>query len=410
MIPRSATPLLALAVLAGATLAAARAAAQTAWIDDQSPFIQFDGPERESLLYIWTRDATGAGEDFIAVVDVDPASRTYGSIIGTAPTGSTGNEAHHFGYTADRSRIVAGGMFSNRIFLYDVATDPRAPRLIRSVDLSGTGYVGPHTPVATDDGVLLAMMGAADGGSGAILKLDAEGRVRAALQAPTNNDRPIHLYDVAVNPYANRMLTSTFAHAEHFMHGAPGLEHVGSEIVVWDWETGEVVQVEELDPSTVVLRWLRSPGANGGFVPSAFGSSVWYWHDPEGDGRYTFERVLQLPEGSLPVDLRLSHDDRTMFVSLWAAGEVRQYDISDPRQPRLIHTVNVPQPNMMRLSHDSRRLYVTNSILSTLDGDVEFGAWLFHVGPDGLTRDSRFAPDFQGFPAGRAGPHDMLFR
>ena len=52
--------------------------------------------------------------------------------------------------------------------------------------------------------------------------------------------------------------------AEHFAHGAPAPEQVGNEVVVWDWETGEVVQVEELDPTTVVLRWLRTPGANAG--------------------------------------------------------------------------------------------------------------------------------------------------
>jgi methanethiol oxidase len=398
----------AITVLALAAGTAAAATAQTLWTDDQSPFIQHDPDQRETLLYIWTRDATGDAEDFIAVVDVDPASPTYGTIIGTAPAGSTGNEAHHFGYTADRSRIFAGGMFSNRVFIYDVATDPRAPRLLRTVDLAETGYVGPHTPLAIADGILLAMMGAADGGSGAVLELDNDGRIRAVHEAPGNG--AIHLYDVAVHPDADRMLASSFVHAEHLMHGAPAPEHLGNQVVVWEWSTGEVVQVEELDPATAVLRWFRTPGANAGYVPSTFGNSVWYWHDADGDGRYTFERVLQLPEGSLPVDLRISRDDRTMFLSLWAAGQVQQYDIADPRNPRLVDTVEVPQPNMMRLSHDSRRLYVTNSIVSTLDGDVEFGAWLFEVGPDGLRQDPRFAPDFQGFPAGRAGPHDMVMR
>lgn len=383
---------------------------QAVRIDDQSPHIRIPADERETLLYVWTRDASGEGEDFIAVVDVDPASPDFGAIVATAPTGSTGNEAHHFGYTADRSRIFAGGMFSNRIFIYDVERDPRSPRLVRTVDLSGTGYVGPHTPLALADGMLLAMMGAADGGSGALLELDNEGRVRATYEAPRNGERAIHLYDVALNPATGRVFASSFAHAEHFMHGPPDPEHVGNEVVIWDRGSRDVVQVEELDPTTVVLRWLRTPGANAGYVPSAFGSSLWYWHDPDDDGRYDFERVLSFPEGSLPVDLRISHDDRTLFVSLWAAGEVRQYDISDPRNPRLVDSVQVPQPNMMRLSNDSRRLYVTNSILSTLDGDVEFGAWLFDVGPEGMTRDERFAPEFQAYPDGRAGPHDMLLR
>jgi methanethiol oxidase len=379
--------------------------------DDQSPFVQlFESGERETLLYIWTRDASGEGADFIAVVDVDPESETFGEIISTAPTGSTGNEAHHFGYSADASRIFAAGMFSNKIFIYDVKTNPQAPELIRTVDLGPSGFVGPHTPYAIPGGVLVAMMGAADGGSGALLHLDDQGEIIAAYPAPTNEGRPIHLYDVVVNPEANRMFASSFAHAEHFMHGNLAPEHIGSEVVVWDWEQKEVTQVEELDLSTVVLRWLRSPGADGGFVPSAFGDSVWYWEDADEDGRYDFHRVLEFPEGSLPVDLRISHDDRYMFVSLWAGGAVQQYDISDPQQPRLVAAVEVAQPNMMRLSPDSRRLYVTNSILSTLDGDVSFGAWLFHVGPEGLSRDPRFNLDFENLPDGRAGPHDMLLR
>jgi methanethiol oxidase len=65
---------------------------------------------------------------------------------------------------------------------------------------------------------------------------------------------------------------------------------------------------------------------------------------------------------------------------------------------------------MMKLSPDGARLYVTNSLLSSLDGDVRFGAWLLHVAPDGLRRDAAFAPDFEGLASGRAGPHDMLLR
>jgi methanethiol oxidase len=391
--------------------AAQRAAAQARLADDHTPFVQlFAEGERETLLYVWTRDATGGGSDFLAVVDADPRSTTFGKIVAEVPTGSTGNEAHHFGYTADGSRIFAGGMFSNRIFVYDVERDPRAPELIRTVDLAPSGFVGPHTAYAIRDGVLVAMMGAADGGPGAILELTTAGDVRAVHQAPVSNGRPLHLYDVVVQPEANRMLATSFAHAEHFMHGVPAPEHVGNEVVVWDFATKEVVQVAELDLSTMVLRPLRTPGAVGGFVPSLFGNSVWFWEDANGDGQFQFHRVLEFQEGSLPVDLRVSHDDRFMYVTLWAGGRVQQYDIRDPRNPRLVDEVQIPQPNMMRISPDSERLYVTNSLLSTLDGDVLFGAWLLHLTPEGMTVDERFSPEFQNHPRGRAGPHDMLLR
>jgi selenium-binding protein 1 len=34
-------------------------------------------------------------------------------------------------------------------------------------------------------------------------------------------------------------------------------------------------------------------------------------------------------------DIDLSVDDRTLYVSCWGTGEFRQYDVSDPFQPKL---------------------------------------------------------------------------
>src|SRR5690606_36222052 len=114
----------------------------------------------------------------------------------------------------------------------------------------------------------------------------------------------------------------------------------------------------------------------GGFVNALIGNSIWYW-DRDGSGAFRFERVVELPDGSLPADMRVSPDDRYLFVSLWAGGRVQRYDISDPRSPQLIGEAEVPQPNMMKLSPDGRRLFVANALLSSLDGGVGFGAWLF---------------------------------
>jgi methanethiol oxidase len=409
---RLATQLLLLVPLAACGQAtAAGSDGEERLADDQTPFVKLFAPgERESLLYVWTRDASGSGSDFIAVVDADPQSGDFGRIVASVPTGSTGNEAHHFGYTERADRIFAGGVMSNRMFLYDVEADPRRLRIARTVDLSGTGYVGPHTAYAVPGGVLVTMMGDAGGsGGGAILELDAEGAVRRVLPAPMHNGRPVNFYDVTVLPHTNRMLSTGLAHAAHFAHGPPAPEQVGNQVVVWDWQRREVKQIVEIDAGPAVLRPLRRAGSAGGFVNALFGNSIWYW-DEDGTGGLRFERVVQLPDGSLPVDMRVSPDDRYLFVSLWAGGKVQQYDITDPRRPRLVGEVALPQPNMMKPSPDGQRLYVTNSLLSTLDGDVRFGAWLLHVGADGLTVDPRFAPDFVGYAGGRAGPHDMLLR
>jgi methanethiol oxidase len=132
------------------------------------------------------------------------------------------------------------------------------------------------------------------------------------------------------------------------MHGPPAPEQVGNQVVVWDWKRREVTQIAEIDAGPAVLRPLRSAGATGGFVNALFGNSIWYW-DEDGAGKLRVRARVQLPDGSLPADMRISPDDRYLFVSLWAGGKVQQYDISDPRRPRW-SARRLPQPNMMKLS------------------------------------------------------------
>ena len=117
--------------------------------EDESVFVKNLRPDqRESLLYVWTSDADAKQPDFLTVVDADPKSPGYGKILTTVPTGSTvDNEAHHFGYTVNADRIFAGGLVSNRLFIYDVKTDPRHPTVIKTIpDLGAiSGYSGPRS-------------------------------------------------------------------------------------------------------------------------------------------------------------------------------------------------------------------------------------------------------------------------
>lgn len=380
---------------------------------DESVFVDgLDPNEHESILYIWTRDADGQESDFLAVVDVDPASPSYGEILTTVPTGSAGNEAHHFGYTADADRIFAGGLFSNQLFIYDVESDPLEPQLLRTVDLDQTGYSGPHTLYAVPGGVMLAMLGSTDGGGpAALVKLDNRGEFIEAYPQAGHAGTPEYMYDVGVKPEMNLMVTSSWAHPEHVkMEGGSPPEHTGNQVVVWDWTTKEILQVEELDLAPLEVRWLHGPTGLGGFVNCAYGNSVWYWEDANDDGTLEFHRVIQLREGSAPADMRISYDNRFLYVSNFAGGSVQQFDISDPLHPELVDEVELPHPNMMKLSPDSERLYVTNSLLSTMDPDQNFGVWLLRVGPGGMEIDPEFDPDFMSFASGPAGPHDMLLK
>jgi selenium-binding protein 1 len=84
-------------------------------------------------------------------------------------------------------------------------------------------------------------------------------------------------------------------------------------------------------------------------------------------------------------DINLSLDDRQLYVSCWGTGELRQYDVSDPHAPKLTATTQIggivrraahpakPSqrlnggPQMVELSRDGRRVYLTNGLYSPWD-------------------------------------------
>jgi methanethiol oxidase len=375
--------------------------------EDESVFVRGLRPDqREALLYVWTSDADQKDPDFLTTIDVNAKSPSYGKIIATTPTSSPANEAHHFGYSVNADRIFAGGLFSNRLFIYDVASDPKHPKLLKTVpDLAAsTGYSGPHTFYAVPGGVLIAMLGSKDGGApGALVQLDNDGNFVKAMPAPD------YMYDVGINPELNLIVTSSWAHPHAVKAGNTPMDQVGDVVNVWDWKTGKVIQTEHLDKAPLEVRWLHGAGARGGFINCAFGNSVWHWEVGK-DGKLTFTRVVKLADGSIPADMRISYDNRYLFVSLFGAGAVQQYDIGEPLHPKLVSTVSIPQAQMLKLTPDNKRLYVSNSLLSNLDGKVPYAVRLVNVTATGLVIDPKFDVDFEHLPTGEARPHDMLLK
>ena len=90
-------------------------------------------------------------------------------------------------------------------------------------------------------------------------------------------------------------------------------------------------------------------------------------------------------------DINLSLDDKYLYVSCWGSGEFRQYDVSDPFHPKLhskiamggivrraAHPSNPGTPlnggpQMVELSRDGRRVYVTNSLYAAVDRSRSMG-------------------------------------
>ena len=87
-------------------------------------------PEGSSYLFVWAGDADRKASDFLAVIDVNASSKTYGQIVSRTPIGATGTMPHHVEYEfPGNNHLFASGWAAGRSFVFDLS-DPRKPRII----------------------------------------------------------------------------------------------------------------------------------------------------------------------------------------------------------------------------------------------------------------------------------------
>ena len=189
------------------------------------------------------------------------------------------------------------------------------------------------------------------------------------------------------------------------------------------------------------VRFHHRPDSTHGFVGAALSSTMWHWQKKEGD--WKVEKVISVesvetegwpfPVPGLITDLVLSLDDRFLYFSNWLHGDLRQYDVSDPSNPKLTGqlwlggVIGKPTlksrkltggPQMLQLSLDGKRLYLTNSLYSPWDNQFyptmkEQGSYLMQVDCDtehgGMELNESFFVDFGNEPDGPSRAHEIRF-
>ncbi|HWG54650.1 MAG TPA: selenium-binding protein SBP56-related protein [Gemmatimonadaceae bacterium] len=432
-----------------------------------SPKLAGEAPA-ETLAYVvlLTPESNGK-KDALGVVDTDPASPTYGTLVGRLDFPTGGNELHHFGWNAcsshlcayapnphvERRYLVVPGTKTSRIHIVDTHPDPRAPRLAKVIEgdevMAKTGYSTPHTVHCGPDGIYMNALGAPNGdGPGGIFMLDHD---TFEVKGRWEKDRgPQYLaYDFWWHLVQGVMLTSEWGTPNMVNNGiVPELllgGKYGNALHVWDLQTRTHRQKLELGAEQQMVLELRpahDPRRRYGFVGvvlslADLSSSIWMWYQDEKTQRWEVRKVIEIPAepadpSELPpllqgfkavpplvTDINLSLDDRFLYVSCWGTGELRQYDVSEPSAPRLTGTVRIggivrraPHPShttrplnggpqMVEVSRDGRRVYLTNGLYSSWDAQFYpdgISGWMtkIDVAPTGgIAFDERFFMDVE---------------
>jgi selenium-binding protein 1 len=357
----------------------------------------------------------------------------------------------------ERRYLIVPGIRSSRTYILDTKADPRAPEVVRAIEpqelAAKAGYSRPHTVHCGPGGIFMSALGGANGndGPGGVALLDHDTFDVIGAWEHDRGDQ-FFAYDVWWHLNYDTVITSEWATPSMIENGLNPEDLLGRKfghhLNFWSMSERKLTQRIDLGDAhqmVLELRPAHDPAKAWGFVGVVISvedlsGSIFFWHR-DGD-RWTARKVITIPAepadpdllppalkpfGAVPPlisDIDLSVDDRWLYVSCWGTGELKQYDVSDPSSPRETGSVRLggivgrqPHPSapdqplaggpqMVEISRDGKRVYVTNSLYAGWD-DIFYpdgvGAWMAKLDANldggGLAADPGFFPcgdEFRG--------------
>ena len=404
-----------------------------------SPKMAVQAPPEQLAFVTLLNPDSDSRPDALAVVDVQPGSPSYSQVVGRVDMPNSGDELHHFGWNAcssclcpyaphphvERRYLIVPGLRSSRIHIIDTKPDPRQPQIVKVIEpetlVKRSGYTRPHTIHCGPDGIYGNALGSSTGdGPGGVFIMDHES---FDVLGPWEIDRGSQYlaYDFWWHLGYDTMITSEWGTPNMVEDGLnPDIllkGGYGHKLHIWDLRRRRHLQELDLGSEhqmALELRPAHNPTRTYGFLGVVvslkdLSSSIWLWH--RDNGTWSVRKVIEIPAepakpDDLPpllkgfkavpplvTDINLSLDDRFLYVSCWGTGELLRYDVTEPSDPKPAGSVRIggivrrnahpkaPKaplnggPQMVELSRDGRRVYVTNSL---------YAAWDKQFYPDGI--------------------------
>jgi selenium-binding protein 1 len=389
---------------------------------------------QEDYIYVWTLgvEGVGDGQDKLVTVDANPSSKSYGKVANSLSVGGR-NEAHHSGLTDDRMYLWAGGLDTNKIFVFDIHSNPGKPKLTKTISdfaAKSGGIVGPHTHYALPGRMLITGLSnnKDHGGRTGLVEYTNDGSYVTTHWMPTDDAlggavksgqfADGYGYDVRALPRRNVLITSSFTGWTNYMMDlgkmlgdGEAMKRFGNTVAVWNLHTRKPRKVLDVPGAPLEIRCAWGPENDWCFTSTALTSKLWLIYEDD-SGEWQSKEVADIGDPSkvpLPVDISISANDTRLWVDTFMDGKTRLFDISDPHAPKQIYEKQIgKQINMVSQSWDGKRVYFTSSLLANWDkkGD-DNEQYLKAYTWDGKKLAPTFAIDFTAEKLGR--PHQMRF-
>jgi selenium-binding protein 1 len=405
--------------------------------------------QKETVLYVWASDQAHAAPDFLAVIDFDEDSWTYGSVITTVPLpppGNTGNEPHHCHLSADKRILACGGLLSllkgqNSIFFFDV-TEKRHPRFLISTKALDSSITDDFFPIP-EGGFLITQMGSATGEApGRVAEFDgclhfvANHFGQTSLFKELPSEPPLDGFNphgISVRPDLNLMVTADFILPSSTLAGSDG-PVLRNTVRVWDYNARKItntIRVMAPDGSPALgmmdVKLLPNDPNGTGYTIGMFDGFVYMIDPKNGTAAPAFDltsitpRIDTAVRGGMGQIMATPDSGDRLIFGLFGTGQVVMLDATDRSNLRQIPGGTVffgknAGPHNLELTQDDSRLVVVDYFLNEDDGGIihfegDHRVRVVKVKHNTLTEDERFKLDFNtAFPTGPARPHGIAMK
>lgn len=377
----------------------------------------------EKHLLIWAGDQARKAPDFLAVVNFDESSKSYGKILSTVPLpapGAANNEPHHVGLSSDGKVMACGGLLSvlsgqKEVFFFDVS-NPAAPKFMAAADPPQSSITDEFYALQ-DGGFLVTMMGGAEGHApGRVVEFDKDLKLLAEHPAEPPQDG-FNPHGISVRPEVNLMVTSDFICPSSTLAATPGELVLRGGVRVWDFKARKILRSIDLPGAggTIDVRLIPSDPVKRGYTAGMIDDKLYLLDTDKGTATRVFD-FSTIAKGGWPQLMRMSADGKRLFISMNMAGKVAMFDTSDPTKPQLLKVLDLGKdsgPHYIALTADGKRLVITDYFLNEdaagkVHAEGDHKVHVAKVSAKDLTLDPRFALDMNTQVAsGPARPHGV---
>jgi DNA-binding beta-propeller fold protein YncE len=308
----------------------------------------------DSLKVLKTPVNTGPRKEGIAVIDVDPKSKTFGQTIQDMPLPAD-LVAHHIFYNRDQSKAYVTALGKGELRVIDMKKMPYAAKVIAVPDCQ----VGEDVVFSDDNKTwYLSCMGS-----------------QAMVVGDAVSDKPLRTIKVAAkyphgiaihNGIDRILLTSTVR--------ASDLGDAGEVISAVEASTGKVLGTYKVSkkPSPAgdaPVEILFVPNANPpvAYVTNMYGGTLWTarWDPAKKDFEVAEAYDFNPMKIGVPLEIYFNKKGDRMYVTTAKPGHLHIFETADPMKPKLLKSIATAEgAHHVAFTKDWRYAFVQNALLN----------------------------------------------